>query len=169
MRSRLNPAIGILGGVLLALVATATVLGYAGQVAATVQVSSPSGPQACNTPITVTALIKDINGSPISGQPVAWSFISGNVTGDTILTTPTTTNASGIATTHVQLACSPHTLVLGAVADESSGTTTIVASGKSLPRTDTVSGSTMPTMVLAALAVLVGMGLMLRRFAADRR
>ncbi|MHB8958905.1 MAG: Ig-like domain-containing protein [Candidatus Limnocylindrales bacterium] len=162
-------ATAILGGSLLALVAAATVLAYSGQVAATVQVSSPAGPQACNTPITVTALIKDAAGSPISDQPVAWAFTSGNVTGDKVLVTPTTTNTSGIATTHIQLACSPHTLVLAATADESVGNTTIVASGKALPRTDTAPASTLPTMLLAGLAVVAGMGLMLRRLAADRR
>ncbi len=166
---RFRAATALFGGSLLALVAAVTVFGYAGQVAATVQVSSPSGPQACNTPITVTALVKDAAGSPISGQPVAWAFVSGNITGDKVLLTPTTTNASGIATTHIQLACSPHGLVLGATADQSIGTTAITASGKTLPRTDTAPASTLPSMLLAGLAVLAGMGLMLRRLAADRR
>ena len=170
MRSRLKTAAtAILGGSLLALVAAATVLAYAGQVAATVQASGPSGPQACNTPITLSALIKDAAGSPISDQPVDWSFESGNVTGDTIIATPTTTNTSGTATTHIQLACVPHTLVLGIMADQAVGNTTIVASGKALPRTDTAPGSNLPTMLLAGLAVAAGMGLVLRRLAADRR
>ena len=91
------------------------------------------------------------------------------MTGDTILQATSTTNAGGIATTHVKLACSPHSVVLGAVADEASGTATITTSGQGLPRTDTVPASSFPMMALAALAVLIGTGTILRRFATARR
>lgn len=169
MRSHLAPFGGLLGGVLLALIAATTVVGYAGQVVGTVAVSAPTGPQACGTSITVTALLETTGGAVIDGRLVTWSFVSGNVSGDSILQATSTTNASGIATTHVQLACSPHGAVLGAVSDTISGTVTITTSGTSLPRTDTAPASSFPTIVLAALAVLFGTGIMLRRFATARR
>lgn len=169
MRSRLAPVGALLGGMLLAGVLAATAFAYAGQVAATIQVSGPSGPQACNTPITITALIQDIDGKPIEGQPVTWSFLLGNIAGDTILDATTTTNASGIATTRVQFACSPRSVTIQALADDATGTMVLALSGQGLPRTDTAGASSLPTMLLAALAVLLGSGMMLRRFASRRR
>ena len=169
MRRRLAPFGGLLGGLLLAAVVAATAIGYAGEVAATVEVSGPPGFQACNTPITITALIEDIDGKPIEGQPVTWSFVSGNVSGDTILDTTTTTNASGIATTQVQFACSPHSVVIGVQADDAFGSMVLGLSGEGLPRTDTAPASSFPAMILAALAVLIGSGTILRRFAIGRR
>ena len=169
MRSRFTPLHGLLGGLLLSMVVVASVSAYAGQVAATVEVSGPSGPQSCGTPITVTALIEDISGDPIEGQPVAWSFASGNVSGDQILDASSTTNASGIATTRVQFACSAHTVSVEALADDATGTAVITTSGKGLPRTDTAPASAFPAMLLAALAVLLGAGTILRRFSLDRR
>jgi hypothetical protein len=169
MRSRLSPLGGIFGGVLLALVAVGTVAGYAGQVVATVEVSAPTGPQLCGTSIAVSAFLQTTDGAVIDGRLVTWSFVSGNVTGDTIAQATSTTNASGIATSHVTLACSPHGVVLGAVSDEVSGTVTITTSGQGLPRTDTVPASSFPMIALAALAVLIGTGTILRRFATARR
>ena len=170
MRSRLAPLGALLGGMLLAGVLAATAFAYAGQVAATIQVSGPSGPQACNTPITITALIQDIDGKPIEGQPVTWSFLLGNIAGDTILDATTTTNASGIATTRVQFACSPRSVTIQALADDATGTMVLALSGagaaadrhgRRLVASD--------GMLLAALAVLLGSGMMLRRFASRRR
>lgn len=169
MRSRSTPLFGLLGGMLLAMIAVASVAAYAGQVAATVEVSGPSGAQACGTPITITAVIQDVDGNLIDGQPVAWSFVSGNLSGDKILDTSSTTDADGVATTQVEFACSPHSVTIGAVADASSGSVVVSTSGEGLPRTDTAPQSSMPLMLLAALAVLIGSGTILRRFAADRR
>ena len=169
MRSRMAPLGALIGGVGLALVLAATVVGYAGQVAGTVEVSGPTGPQACGTPITVSAVIKETGtGALIEGQPVAWSFHSGNVAGDTIIAT-STTNANGVAKTTVTFACSPHTVVIWAVADEISGTTTIAVSGEGLPRTDTAPTTSSIGLLVAGLAVLLGAGMMLRRLALARR
>ncbi len=169
MRNRTSSVIGLIGGLTLALALAATVAAYAGQVAATVEVSGPSGAQACGTPITVSALIQETGGGLIEGQPVAWSFESGNVSGDSVLTATSTTNASGIASSKLQFACSPHTVVLNAVADEITGTATIVVSGEGLPRTDTAPTPSSLGMLLAAVAVLVGSGVILRRLALARR
>jgi hypothetical protein len=151
------------------MVVAAAVVAYAGQVAATVQMSAPSGPQPCGTPITITAVVQETGGALIEDQPVDWSFVSGNVTGDTILTATSTTNASGVATTRVQFACSPHGVVLGATADDVTGTVAVTVSGEGLPRTDTAPASSLPAMLLAALAVIAGSGTILRRLASDRR
>lgn len=169
MRTRLTPVGALLGAVLLAVLTTATALAYAGEVAATVEVSGASGPQACDTPITITARVEDINGDPIDGQPVTWSFASGNVAGDTILDTETTTDVNGIATTQVQFACSPHSVTVEAQADDATGSGVLSSTGDGLPRTDTAPGSTAPSMGLALIAVLLGGAMILRRFAAARR
>jgi hypothetical protein len=169
MRHRIKILTGLLGGLLLVLTAVATAVGYAGEVTATIEVSGPAGLQACNTPITLTARAEDIDGDPIEGQPVEWSFVSGNVSGDTILDTMTVTNSSGIATTQVRFACSVRSVTIQALADDASGTVVIALSGKGLPGTDTAPGSSLPAMALAAFAVLIGSGTILRRFAADRR
>lgn len=169
MRTRSSPLGGLLGGLVLAFVVAGMVSAYAGQVAATVEGSGPSGPQACGAPITLTSRVEDIDGNPIEGQPVAWSFVSGNVAGDSILDTSTTTNANGVATTQAQFACSPHTVTFGVLADDANGTIVVVVSGQGLPRTDTTPESSFGVMALAALAVLIGFGTILRRFAVDRR
>ena len=169
MRNRTALPGAMIAGLLLSLAIAATVVGYAGQVAATVVVSGPSGPQACGTPIAVSAVIQELGGDLIDGQSVAWSWVSGNVTGDTIITATSTTNTIGVASTSVQFACSPHGVVLGAMADGVTGTATIAVSGEGLPRTDTAPTPASVGMLLAALAVLVGSGMILRRFALARR
>lgn len=169
MHNRRTPLGGIVAGLLLTLAVAATALGYAGQVAATVTVSGPSGAQACGTPLTLTARVQELGGALIEGQLVTWSFASGKVAGDKILTLTSTTNANGVATTRVELACTPHSVTFRALADNASGTVVVRASGEGLPRTDTVPGTSFPAIALAALAVLLGSGMMLRRFALARR
>lgn len=168
-KGRHAPFGGLLGGLLLAILATGAVAAYAGQVAGTITASGPSGPQTCETPVTVTALVQELGGAVIEGQPVTWSFESGNVAGDKILDTTTTTNSSGIATTQIQFACSPHSVTILATADDVSGSVLVATSGEGLPRTDTTTQSSLPAILLAALAVLIGSGTILRRFASARR
>jgi hypothetical protein len=163
MRIRFTPLLGIAGGVLLATVVVVTAFGYAGQVAATVEVSGPSGNMPCGVPIRISARVEDIAGDPIEGQPVDWSFLSGHIAGDTILDTNTVTNNNGLTSTQVRFACSPRSVTIQAMADDASGTVVIVLSGKGLPRTDTTQGSSLVAMALAALAVLVGSGTILYR------
>jgi hypothetical protein len=171
MRNRMAPLGALIGGVGLALVLAATVVGYAGQTAGTVEVSGPSGPQACGTPITISAVVQEVEtGALIEGQPVSWSFVSGNVSGDKINTATSTTNASGVAKTTVTFACSPRSgVTIRALADQASGTTVIAVSGEALPRTDTAPTPSSIGMLLAAMAVLLGAGMMLRRLALARR
>ena len=159
-------------GVLLAAVSSGLALGYAGQVAATVSVSGPSAQQSCGVQIAVSALVEDAQGSPISGQPVTWSFNSGSVSGDKLTSASASTGSTGVATTHAVLACTPHTVVIGAVADLVSGTVSVTTTGRGLPRTDVAAdtGTTSGIAVaLAAVAVLLGAGIILRRLSANRR
>ena len=170
MRTRKAMFGGLLGGTILALAIAATVVGYAGQVAATVQVTGPAGTQSCGTPLTISATIQDAKGALISEQPVSWTFGGGNLSGDKILTATSTTNANGVATTRIELSCSSHSVTILATADEVQGSVVVHTSGQGLPRTDIAPSQTpTPAILLAALAVLVGSGLMLRRFAVARR
>jgi hypothetical protein len=169
MRNRLMPLGALVGGLLLTFAVAITALGYAGQVAATVTVSAPSGSQPCGTPITVTAVFQATGGALISAEPVTWSFGSGNVSGDTILITNSTTNTNGVATTSVQFACSPHGVVLDATGGGMTGTVAITVTGQALPRTDIAPSTSIFAIVLAALAVLIGSGMMLRRISLGRR
>lgn len=170
MRNRLAPLGAIAAGMLLTMLLVASVAAYSGQVAATVQVSTASGPQACGTPITISALIEDLAGAPISGQPVTWTFQSGNLPGDKILNSSSTTNSAGIATTTIQFSCSPHSVRILATADAVSGSVLAITSGQQgLPRTDTAPATSLPMILLAALAVLLGAGMIVRRFATGSR
>lgn len=170
MTGRTAAARALGAGLLLALTVAAVALGYAGQVAATVAVSGPGAQQSCGIKVPVSALIQDSASSPISGQPVSWSLGTGKVAGDQITPASSTTNASGIATASVIFACTPHKVQVLAAADEVSGSVLVATTGKGLPRTDVAleSGTSPLAMLLAALAVLVGSGVMVRRFAARR-
>jgi hypothetical protein len=163
----------LLGGSLLALLLAATVSGYAGQVAATISVSATGDAQACGTPLAISALIEDAQDSPIAEQPVEWSLGNGAITGDAIADTTTTTDANGIATAQVTLSCSePHVVTLLVTADAIQGSVVLSASGDSLPRTDTATlapETSLPGVLLAALAVVVGFGAILHRLATERR
>ena len=189
MRTRIAPLLGLLGGLLLALVATATVFAYAGQVSATVEASGPSGEIACNTPITITARVQDMKGVAIEGQSAVWSFMSGDMAGDKILETNTIANSSGVATTQVVLGCAPRYVWIQVQADDAYGTLGLEieglaepsagavegvvapgpAAGPALPQTDTAPESSLPALALAALAVVIGSGTILRRVSTRRR
>ena len=60
-------------------------------------------------------------------------------------------------------------MTVAAVADAVTGTVVVQSSGKGLPRTDTAPSSSFLAIALAALAVLVGSGAILRRMAMGRR
>jgi hypothetical protein len=159
---------------LLLFVVAASVAGYAGQVAATVTATTDGDGVPCGTAFAVSALVEDAGGDPISEQPVAWSFGLGSVGGDAILDETTTSDGSGIATTRVRLACGEVrqvTLVISA--DDVEGSVVLSTSGDGLPRTDTTplaaTGTSLPGVLLAALAVLIGSGAILHRFATTRR
>jgi hypothetical protein len=151
-----------------------TVLGYAAQVAGAVSVGGPGGTLKCGVPLTVTATVLDANGSPIAGQPVDWSFTSSPSSADKINSTPTTTNASGVATTTVTLACVVGSRTVTATADAISAGAVLGITSGGLPNTSTTPGGSPVgnlsiATILALLAVLAGGGIMVRRFAFSPR
>ena len=177
---------GGLAAIVFALVGAATAAGYAGQVAGSVEITV--GSIKCNQPITVTATVLDNNGKVISGQPVEWTFTSTPSTTDAISPSSTTTNANGVATTVVTLACIPGNRQVRATADQVSGTAVIGLTqegtlgstggpgqgGNGLPNTTTGPPGAPPEpglllVLLAMLVVLVGAGVTARRLLPARR
>ena len=172
--SRRNRWFAGLAGMALALTMTATVFAYAGEVAGAVSVGGPTGTLACGTPITVTATVLDASSDPIDGQPVDWTFTSSPSSADTINSTPTTTDANGVATTTVTLACVVGNRTVTATADGISAGAVLGITSGGLPRTSTAPGGSpvgnLPIgTILALLAVLVGGGIIVRRFAFSPR
>jgi hypothetical protein len=164
-----------LAAVALALITSATAFGYAGEVAGAVTVAGPSGTLTCGVNITVTATVVDAAGKLIAGQPVAWVFTSTPSSADKINTTPTTTNASGVATTTVVLACVAGSRTIRATADAISTGAVLSVTAAGLPNTSTLPGETpaqnLPVIgtLLAVLAMAAGGVLALRRISFSRR
>ncbi len=98
-------AAGGVAALLLLAVAAPAAFAYQGQVANQVTVTGPSGTINCDTALTLTATVLDSHGLPVDNLAVVWTFGAGQVSGDQIGTTSTTTNASGVTTTTVTLAC----------------------------------------------------------------
>jgi hypothetical protein len=96
---------GGVAALLVLIIAAPAASGSAGQIPVQVTVGAPTGTQTCGTPVTVTATILDLSGHPVDNQSVAWTFGPGAVAGDRIVTTPTTTNSAGAASTTVIFAC----------------------------------------------------------------
>lgn len=161
--------------VALALVASATALGYAGQVPAAVTIAGPGGTIVCNTDVTVTATITASNGAPVTDQAVTWSFTSSPSAADKILHKTTTTDANGVATTTVVLACVAGNRYLGAVAGAVSGSAVLGVTAAGLPNTSTlpaqVPAQNAPSIatLLAILAMAAGGVLVLRQVSFSRR
>jgi hypothetical protein len=164
-----------LAAVALALITSATAFGYAGEVAGAVTVAGPGGTLTCGVNITVTATVVDASGKLIADQPVAWAFTSTPSTADKINTTPTTTNASGVATTTVVLACVAGNRTIRATADAISAGAVLSVTAAGLPNTSTLPGETpaqnLPVIgtLLAVLAMAAGGVLALRRISLSRR
>jgi len=161
-------------GAALALAMTTTVFAYSGQVAGAITVGGPSGILKCGVALTVTATVRDAAGSPIEGQPVAWTFTSSPSSADKINSTPTTTDASGVATTTVTLACVAGNRTVTATADGISAGAVLGITAAGLPRTSTApDGSPVGNLpiatIMALLAVVAGGVIMVRRFAFSPR
>ena len=170
-----SPWLAGVAAVILALVTSATALGYVTTVAAAVTVAGPGGTLQCGVNTTVTATIVDSAGKPIAGQPVDWSFTSSPSSADKINRTPTTTNADGVATTTVVLACVAGNRHLQAVADAVRASAVLGVTAAGLPNTSTLPSET-PTQgiplvgtLLAVLAMAVGGAFALRQISLSRR
>ena len=166
--------LAVLAAAALALISTSAVLGYAGEVAGAVTVTPPTGTLKCGVPLTVSATIVDKDGKPIAGQPVAWTFASSPSSADAINATPTITDANGVATTTVTLACVAGSRTIRASADNVYASAVLGITAGGLPGTSTLSGSTpagtLPIgPILAILAILAGAGIMARRLVLNPR
>jgi hypothetical protein len=153
---------------------TATVLAESQPGTGALTVGGPSGTLQCGVPLTVTATLVDASGNPIAGQSVDWSFTSSPSSADKINSTPTTTNASGVATTTVTLACVVGSRTVTATAGTISAGAVLGITSGGLPNTSTTPGGSpvgnLPiATILALLAVLAGGGIMVRRFAFSPR
>ena len=137
--------------------ATATAFGYTGQVAGSVTVAT-QGTVACVAPFTMTATILDAAGAPISGQSVAWSFVTSPSASDSIDRTPTTTNASGVATTTVTLANVSGTREIRATAGDISASAVLGPECGGLPNTSTLPAETTGGAPLAGLLLVALLG-----------
>jgi hypothetical protein len=164
-----------LAAVALTLATSATAFGYAGEVAAAVTIASPGGTLDCDVNITVTATIVDAAGAPISGQPVDWSFESSPSSSDTINRSPTNTNADGVATTTVVLACVAGDREIRATADDVSASAVLGVTAAGLPNTSTLPGQapgpqdlSLAGMLIAVLAIAAGGALTLRQISFGR-
>jgi hypothetical protein len=160
--------------VALALGLTTTALAYAGQVPGTVSISGPASTLSCGLPTSVSATVVDASSNPIAGQAVHWSFGSSPSTADTVSPTQTTTNADGVATSTVTLACVAGDRTVIATADAIIGAAVLGVTMGGLPRTSTESvpgpvGNLPILTMFAALAVLVGGGGIVRRLAFSPR
>jgi hypothetical protein len=165
-----------LAGLLLTLFVAGTVLGYAGEVAASVTVSRPNGTLKCGVKIKVRATVLDASAKPIADQPVIWSFTSTPTSADKILDRRTRTNANGVAKTKVVLACVPGSRRLRAQADDVFGSAILNVTAAGLPRTSTLpveapirSDLQMLGTLLALLALAAGGGFALRQILVFRR
>lgn len=172
--TRRNRWIAGLAGTALALAVSATVFAYVGQTLATITVSGPSGTLKCNTPLTIHATLIATDSTPFTGESVDWTFSSSPSSGDTINSTPTITNSSGVATTTVTLACVVGNRTITATNGEVSAGAVLAITSAGLPRTSTVpDGSPLGNLPIATLlalfAVLAGGVIIIRRFALSPR
>ena len=161
--------------VALTLVTSATAFGYNIPVGGSLTIATPGGTLQCGVNITVTATLVDSAGVPIAGQAVDWSFTSSPSAADKINKTPTTTDANGVATTTVVLACVAGIRHVGAVAGAVRTSAVLGVTGAGLPNTSTLPGETpaqgspLIGTLLAALAMAAGGALALRRISFSRR
>lgn len=152
----------------ISLIGATAVLGYAGEVAGSVQVGV-SGTVTCESPVTVTATVMDRDGKLISEQPVEWIFVSSPSDDDVINTTPTVTDSDGVATTTVSLACVAGERRIRATADDVSAEAVLSLGGAGLPDTSTAPNTQLvPLLVVAVLSILGG-GILLRTLALRTR
>jgi len=139
-----------LAAVALLATATATALGYTGQVDSSITVA-PSGTVTCEAPFSMTATVLDGAGAPVVGQSVAWSWVTSPSDSDVIAPTPTITNAKGVATTSVTLASVSGTREIRATAGGVSASAVLSPACGGLPSTSTLPGESSGGAPFAAL------------------
>ena len=149
---------------LLLSVAASAAFAYEGQIPQQVTVAGPAGVLACNTALTVKATVLDANGNPVDNQAVVWTFGAGQVTGDQIVTASTMTDAAGVATTTVKLACTVGNRTIVATDGPASGQVVLGITAAGLPPTSTATDTTpLWPYALALLGICVACFIIGRR------
>jgi len=151
------------------LIAAASASAYNGQVAATATVSAESA--ACGDAFTVASTFLDLEGLPVGGLSVKWSFLTSQSPDDAINDTNTVTDADGVATTTVTLAAIPGDRTIGVTSDDVTASMVVSPScpGTALPRTSTVAPEAPSTSVIALVASAIVVVLAASIFATVRR
>jgi Big-like domain-containing protein len=180
--------LALVAGLALALALGGAASAYNGTAAETVTVTGPGPTVVCAQAMTFSATVLDDEDQPVSGASVDWSVTANpaHAEPDVINANPTVTNASGVATTTITFSCNPgRRTVTATVGEEASGElslTVLPAAGGGvggavggpgpigLPNTSTAASdnsSGLPAIgpALAFVALLVGAGLIVRRFA----
>ena len=164
-----------LAAVALTLATSATALGYQTTTGGALTIAGPGGTLECDVDITVSATLVDSAGAPIAGQAVDWSFTSTPSADDVVNSSPTTTNANGVATTTVVLACVAGSRHLRAVAGAVSASAVLGVTAAGLPNTSTLPGQapgpqdlSLVGMLLAVLAIAAGGALTWRQISLGR-
>jgi hypothetical protein len=122
----------------------------------------------------VTATLLATDGTPFTDESVEWTFGSTQSSADKINQTSTTTNASGVATTTVTLACVAGERTVTATSAGVSGSGVLSITSIALPRTSTLpdNGPTVDLSIgtfLALFAVLAGGAIIVRRIVSGPR
>ena len=169
MRTRTRWTAGLAAAAML-LTAVVSASAYTGQVPSTA-VLSVADTVACNDTFAVSSTFLDVDGVPVEGLSVTWSFVTTQSTDDTIHDTETTTNEDGVATTTVTLAAVPGDRQIGVTSGDVTASAVVSQScaGLSLPRTSTLeppsTGALGPGLlvVLVSLVLLAGIAATIRR------
>jgi hypothetical protein len=166
------------GGFLLFLVAAPAALAYEAEVAQSIVVTPPSGTLPCGAEFPVSATILDSNGQPIVGAEATWTLVVSISSKDAIVEVKTTTDANGVATTHVWLDCvvgerqveaRVGNAVGGAVLGITSQAVQAGGGTAGLPDTSTPHDQTPPLLLaLAGAAMLTGGVMGIRTIVAQR-
>ena len=146
--------------VVLTLALSATAFGYTGQVLASISIGIEAAGTCGGTP-TVTATLIDAEGAPVAGESVAWELTVTQSASDKVNSTPTVTNAAGVATTTVTLAAVSGPRTIRATAGDVSATAIVSQACGGLPNTSTVPAETSGTPAALAIALIAGMVLAL--------
>ena len=152
------------------LTAVASASAYTGQVPATA-VLSVSDTVACSDTFPVSSTFLDVEGAPVEGLSVTWSFVTAQSTDDTIHDTVPMTDEDGVATTTVTFAAVPGDRRIGVTSGDVTASAVVSQScaGLSLPRTSTLeplaTGSLGPGLfvVLVSLVFCAGIAATIRR------
>jgi hypothetical protein len=180
--------LALLAGIGLAFAMATSVFGYVTQVPHSITVSPSSPTFTCGSSHVVRAQVLDPDGLPIKQLTVKWSFGQSPSSHDKIRPATSKTNAHGVATTRVTLACVLGDRVIRSTVNGITGSAVVHVTGDDqhvLGTTGTPGGGTLPnTSTLAAdastdgppspaapviVALLAASAIIVRRLAFARR